>query len=500
MITMRKLGIIVLTVIFAVSCTKDIEHLNENKKDPTDVPGESVFSSAQKRLVDQILTPNVNSNNMRLFVQHWQETTYNEESQYDQRGRSVPDNHWSTMYRDVLMNLKKSGEIIEQEDDPLTNDAKNNKLAIIELLKVYTYSNLVETFGDIPYDDALKVEENTLPSFQDAEEVYYDLISRLNAALEQFDDGGSFDGEEDLIYQGDIEAWKKFGNTLKLRMGIILADVDKAKSVELVNAAYSAGVFQSNADDAGYQYDGTPPNDNQVYENVINSGRHDYVAAETIIGTMNDLEDPRRPYYFQENLGEGVFKGGTIGVGAPDSDFDANSHPGEQMIAADAPGYILTYVEAEFYLAEAAARGGYEVSDPEEHYDAAIRASFEKWEVENAADQAEDYLAKSAVDYTTALSNSTSSPAWKEVIGTQAWLGMYGQTFAPYISVRRLGYPVLKQPNGAYSGFPNRYYYPVDAENLNEDSWNEAKQHYDDDATEALQFWQNDNPQDNWNW
>ena len=171
--TMRKLIIIVTAAVFAISCTSDLEDLNENIKDPSTVSGESLFVTAQKRLADQMTTPNVNLNNNRLWVQHWQETTYPDESNYDQVTRSIPDHHWRIMYRDVLNNLKEANRIIGETNSDITNAQKPNKLAITEILSVYAYSNLVETYGDIPYQEALDID-NLLPKYDDAKTIYID--------------------------------------------------------------------------------------------------------------------------------------------------------------------------------------------------------------------------------------------------------------------------------------------------------------------------------------
>src|SRR5690606_13778917 len=95
----------IAAALLTVSCSDNLESLNKNIKDPTAVSGESLFAAAQKRLVDQLTTPNVNLNNNRLRSQHWNETTYQDESNYNQIDRAIPDNHWRVMYRDVLRNL-----------------------------------------------------------------------------------------------------------------------------------------------------------------------------------------------------------------------------------------------------------------------------------------------------------------------------------------------------------------------------------------------------------
>lgn len=477
---MKKLILILTAAVFAVSCSDNLEDLNQNIKDPTAVSGESLFGSAQKQLADQIVTPNVNLNNLRLWTQQLQETTYTDESQYDQITRSIPDNHWREIYRDVLKDLDEAAKVISATDNDLTNNLKANKLAIIEVLNVYAYSNLVETYGDVPYTEALD-SDNLLPAYDDGLTVYKDLISRLTAAIGNMNTSlGSFGGNEDRIYAGDVSHWKKFANSLKLRMGIMLSDVDAGLSQSTVESAVASGLFTSNVDNGSYQYSGAAPNNNPMNDNLVLSGRNDYVAAVTIIDLMNSLEDPRRPSYFTDV--DGVYIGGEIGEISSYPDF---SHVADRVVDPAEPGVLLSYVEVRFLLAEAAARGYSVGGDAATHYTAAITASFDFW---NAPDVA-TYLARPEVDYATALAGSSSTPTWKEVIGTQAYLGLYNRTFASYLSVRRLDYPILVQPTDAQSGFPVRYTYPVIEQTLNGTNYAAAASAIGGDAPETQLFW-----------
>lgn len=554
---MKKLILILTAAVMVVSCSDNLEDLNQNIKDPTAVSGESLFASAQKQLADQIVTPNVNLNNNRLWVQYLQEATYKDESNYDQVTRAIPDNHWREMYRDVLKDLDEASQIIAANDDPITSGGNPNKLAIIEILTVYAYSNLVETYGDIPYTEALDID-NLLPKYDDAFTVYKDLIQRLTNANNTLNTGaGTFSSANDLMYGGNVDNWRKFGNSLKLRMGLVLADVDPGLSVSTVNSAVSSGVFTSNADNGSYKYSASAPNNNPMNDNFVLSGRNDYVAGKTIIDKMIELEDPRIAVYFDNNLrpqlgkvlsvstsgtrttitfvdpiatdplpvvGEDVYletsdgpvnigtivavginsiqieniaqlpvaddfisiviyKGGTIGR---PSSYANNTHVAPRVTQPTEPGVLLSYVEVEFLLAEAAARGGYAVSgDAASHYVAGITASFDYWNAEGLS----SYLANPKVDYATALSTSTSDPKWKEVIGTQAWLALYNRTFAPYLSVRRLDYPILTKPESPESGFPVRYTYPANEQTLNTTSYNAAAAAIGGDTPETRLFW-----------
>jgi hypothetical protein len=562
---MKKIFLILTAAIMTVSCSDNLEDLNQNIKDPTAVSGESLFASAQKQMADQVVTPNVNLNNLRLWTQQLQETTYTDESQYDQITRAIPDNHWREMYRDVLKDLDEAARVIAETDNDLTNALKPNKLAIIEVLTVYAYSNLVETYGDVPYSEALDIE-NLLPAYDDGLTIYKDLIARLNAAIGSMNTGvGSFNGTQDLMYSGDVSNWKKFANSLKLRMGIMLSDVDAGLSKSTVESAVTSGVFTSNADNGSYMYSAAAPNNNPMNDNLVLSGRNDYVPANTLVNLMNNIDDPRRNVYFNGkvdfkydydfedptvgypvtsvstsgtvttitfaedvknypaigddiylqvdeapsvllgpaidvtptsisidniaasvSVGDGIainsFVGGVVGEISAYSRF---SHVADRLVDPTEPGVLLSYVEVRFLMAEAAARGYSVGGDAATHYAAGITASFDYW----GADDVATYLAKPEVDYASALATSISNPAWKQVIGTQAYLGLYNRTFANYLSVRRLDYPILAEPTGAESGFPTRYLYPVAEQTLNEDNYNAASSAIGGDAPETRLFW-----------
>ena len=320
-----------------------------------------------------------------------------------------------------------------------------------------------------------------MPAYDDGLTVYKDLIARLNAAIGGMNVGvGSFNGSQDLMYSGDVAQWKKFANSLKLRMGITLSDVDEGLARTTVESAFTSGVFTSNADNGSYMYSASAPNNNPMNDNLVLSGRNDYVAAVTIIDIMNGLEDPRRPAYFTDVDGEYI--GGEIGEISAYPDF---SHVADRVVDPAEPGVLLSYVEVRFLLAEAAARGFSVGGDAATHYAAGITASFDYWNVDGVA----DYLARPDVDYTTALAASTSTPAWKQVIGVQAYLGLYNRTFASYLSIRRLDYPILDEPTGAESGFPVRYLYPVVEQTLNPDNYNQASSEIGGDAAETQLFW-----------
>lgn len=481
---MKKILILITAVIIA-SCSDNLESLNENIKDPSSVPGESLFTGAQKNLVDQIVTLNVNDNNTKLWAQYLQETTYTDESNYDQTTRTIPDNHWSILYKDVLKDLDEAGKVITDTQYSLPNDieTKANKLQVIEILTIYTYSILVETFGNIPYTEALDID-NLLPAYDDGETVYKALINRLTVAINALDTSkGSF-GSADNIYSGDVSLWKKFAASLQLRMGILLSDVDNTFAKTTVETAVASGVFTSNADNANFTYLSAAPNTSPIHDDLVLSGRNDFVAAVTIVNMMNTLDDPRRPLYFQEVPGTGTYVGGDIGS---ESNYASHSHVSDFIEAATTPGVILDYAEVEFLLAEAAARNFVVGGTAKSHYDAAIIESIENWGGTNA--DALTYLAQPTVDYVTALAASTATTPWKEVIGNQKWIALFNRGLEAWTSIRLLDFPILATPAEAVSGFPNRYTYPIIEQTLNGANWAAGSTAIGGDLAETKLFW-----------
>jgi len=517
---MKKI-LILITAIIVASCSNNLENLNQNIKDPALVPGESLFTGAQKSLVDQMVVQNVNRNNTKLWAQYWQEVTYTDESNYDQTSRPIPGTHWSVLYKDVLKDLDEAKNIIAETSsatDPDYEANKPNKLAIIEILNIYTYSILVETFGNIPYTESLDIN-NLTPKYDDGETIYKDLIDRLTTSINNLDvSKGSF-GSADRIYNGDVTKWKKFAASLKLRMGILLSDVDNSFAKTAVESAVTSGVFESNDDNANYQYMSAAPNTNPIYDNLVLSGRHDYVAATTIIETMQPRQyeyltdtnddgvinneddrtvipgsvtytDPRMKYYFASNVDadpsipQVVYLGLEIGK---DGSFSKHTQISSLIQQPTFPGKLLDYAEVQFLLAEAAARN-FNVGDTAENfYKSGVTASIEDWG--GSASDATTYLALPTIDYTTALAASTATIPWKEVIGTQKWIALFNRGFEAWTSIRLLDYPKMQAAFDPLSGYPTRYTYPVVEQTLNGTNWEAASSAIGGDEPETKLFW-----------
>ena len=149
-----------VALLSLTSCMSD--NINDDPNSAYTTVPETLVSYAQKELSDYMNTPNVNTNNFRLTMQYWQESTYVDESNYDFINRNVSNNIWSNNYVNVLMNLNQAKNIINNyvptaSEVATWNKKKANQLAIIDIMMVYVYQNMVDTFGNIPYSESLQV-------------------------------------------------------------------------------------------------------------------------------------------------------------------------------------------------------------------------------------------------------------------------------------------------------------------------------------------------------
>jgi len=467
---MKKLLILILPVVLLASCAKDLGEYNLDQKNPLTVPAGSLFGNALKQMADNQATPSVNSNVLRYWTQQWTSTTYQDEPRYNITTRDIPTNYWNPIYREVLQDLQEAKRLTN-EDAALAADVKNNRIAVTEIFSVFAWSVLVNTYGDVPYTEAIGAVNK--PKYDKAQDIYADLFKRLDAALAMATPGANF-GSTDLLYNNNTAAWIKFGHSLKMKLAITLADVDAASSQAAITSS-AASAFTSAADNAGFAYQSALPNVNPVAQNVspVFTSRQDYVAGKTIIDIMNSLNDPRRAAYF--TAVDGAYVGGIIGS---NNTFGNFSHVGEQILAPDAEHLFMDYAEVEFILAEASARWGI-LGTPADHYNKAVTASFDYYGVTGAA----AYLAQPSVAYATAAGD------YKQKIGTQKYLALYNRPQDLWTEWRRLDYPRLAPATNALSVIPLRLTYPRAEANLNKANVEAAAASIGGDAVGTKLFW-----------
>ena len=472
---MKKIIIGTLAAFTLFACTnEDYAALNVDPKNPTEVPASFLFTNGVKSLFGLLGSTSVNNNIFRLVAQQWTETQYVEETNYDIRNRGIPDAHMTTMYTNVLYDLKKAKEFVNADASLLPGE-KANQDAVITVVEVYAWQNLVDLFGNIPYSEALKGVEDPTPAYDDAFTVYKDLLTKITAAHAQMD--VTAEGfENDFIYQNDMSKWKKLAASLRFKLAMRIADADPALSKSHAEAAYAAGLMTSNADNFLLHYEDNTTNAHPLYADLVLSGRQDFVPANTFVDYLNGLEDPRRSVFFDDN--KTPYIGGVYG------DFNTYSsytHIGDVFFERDLPGDLMDFSEISFLLAEASERGYAVGGTPALHYTNGIQASMEYWGI--GAAEIATYLARPDVAYATAPGT------WREKIGKQFWIAMYNRGFEAWSAWRKYDAPALNLPADTGNPVPVRFTYPVTESILNSANVAQAAAAIGGDEQQTKIFW-----------
>lgn len=494
----KSLFLAISALALTTSCVDSLDEYNVDPKRAAvgTAPGITFISNAQRNLVRTINSANTNLNPFRYYVQYWAATDYPTESRYDINTRNINGLYWNALYRDVIRDLREAKVVIQANAD-LTADVKANQLACAELLEIFTWTTLVETFGDIPYNQALDINK-PLPAYDKQDAIYADLITRLDAVIPQFKPSAGFGAADfDLINDGNVALWVKFANSMKLRMALTIADVDNGKASTMAVAAAS-NVLTSNTENIDLQFDGTFPNTNPLFEDLVRSGRRDFVGANFFVdrlkgtaGPVQGFVDPRIDDYFNTGVTSGIYAGGVPGS---TNNKNTNSEPSEELRQQSLPGVVISYAQVEFMLAEAAARGYAVGGTAESHYNAAITASILEWatyaspdntsaDVVNAATEAGNYLAQPGVAYSTAPGD------FRQKIGYQKWLALYNQPTEAFKEWRRLDAPTLTRATRSISEIPRRFVYPIAEQNVNGTNYANAAASIGGDVVTTKLFW-----------
>ena len=348
----------------------------------------------------------------------------------------------------------------------------------------------------MPYTEALNYTIPT-PKYDDGLTIYKDLLTRLNTAIGKMNPavGGmpsGFDNINGGTAAGTVN-WIKFANSLKLRMGLMLADVDAATAKTAIESA--APNVYAPKDKTAITYLGASPNQNPYYTELVVSGRSDFVIANTLIDAMQPttpvpawsvlkvtVTDPRLGIYTSK-IADGSYKGGIPGMPNPFGNF---SHVNPAIVTSTREVILMDYPETEFLLAEAAERGFTVPGTSESHYTNAVKASINYWAPAAVAADVDAYMAQPAVAYATAVGD------WKQKIGTQAWIAYWYRGMTAWTSFRRLDYPKLIAPALHEEGIdkvPTRYTFAVSEQTLNGVNYTAAAAKIGGDTPLTKLFW-----------
>jgi hypothetical protein len=435
---MKKITIatfVVSSLLFMTSCSSDLAELNDDTKAFTTATPASLMASAQRRYADFLANADLNQGNFRMYAQQGCQTEYVDEANYNMTSRSMSNNNYINLYRDVLQDLNNAEQILKKEKT-LSNDEvliQKNKIAILEIQMVNAYQSLVDIFGNMPYSQALDIN-NLTPIYDNGETIYTDLINRLNIAIANLDTQSDSFGSNDLIYAGNVTKWKKYANCVKLKLGMHLVDINPTTAKAIVESAYNSGLISSNGDNAVFKYLNADPNGNP-FASLFFGSPH-YNPTQFLVNTLSGLNDPRIDKFLDptSKIG-GVYVGAVYGK---TSSYKSSSSFNPTVKVRELPCLLFDYAETNLLLAEATQRGFNVGGTAESYYNKGITASMSYWGV--AATDVTTYLLQPSVAFATA----TGTPIQR--IANQLWIAYFNRGFEGWTEYRRLDYPNLQAP------------------------------------------------------
>jgi SusD/RagB-like outer membrane lipoprotein len=287
---MKKIKILLPIVAFSLFSCNDYLDVNNSPNNPqADLVTPDLSLSAAQTDTYRNLTRRMNEYG-NVMAGNWGANVnsftggYAEEFSFSY-SNAFYDDVWDGVYRSSA-NLSN---IINH-----TAPGYDNHKAIAKILKAFYFQYLVDLYGDIPYFQAHLGTANLTPAYDDDEVIYRDLVEEVEEAVAMIDNAPASTievGAEDVILGGDMDGWKKFANTLKMRL--LLREATKAET-NAASATYVADEFaELVADNATF-----------VTENVtINPGYSNASddRQNPFYNLMYDLKDPTDPTRAERN-------------------------------------------------------------------------------------------------------------------------------------------------------------------------------------------------------
>ncbi|WP_373517020.1 SusD/RagB family nutrient-binding outer membrane lipoprotein [Pricia sp.] len=508
-------GIFIL--LFSAGCTEDFEEINQNPNFP-------------EQAASELLLPGV----LRQMAYNWGNQGWEEGFTVVQYGARLQFTsgdryNWSPTdnpYFDAYDSMRDIENIIRDNKD---NPDGDNYYGVALIVKSWIYSYLTDAYGDVPYSDAIKglSDDNITPPFTPQEEIYDGMLADLKAANGLLTGANNISG--DILYGGDVLKWRKFANSLRLRLLMRISEVDQAKAIagmnEIANDLATYPIFEGNADAAVLQWN----SDNPQPKYDTRSGSFDEVRLSLTLETrLKALNDRRLIVYAQptSNSEKGIHSDNLDDyVGMPNGLDDAKAlsysptgnpdESGSNFIsrlgvlltcrACDVENasptasqtIIMDYAELQFIFAEARERNLISVGEADAYYENGIRASFSYYldriiaggwsEIANDLQDfdLDAYLAQPAVAYTGSADEKL------EKVALQKWIALFYTGFEAWSDWRRTGIPAIVPGADAANGgnVPVRFQYPNEVKSTNEANYEAAVSRQGADGLNTKLWW-----------
>lgn len=366
--TLNKILLILFIGLF-ISCDKELD-INTNPNSPQNINPGLALSAAQASLIT--VTGGDFSNLGGFYAQyHTQAPSASQYESIDEYNLSTTfaNRSWDELYSGCLNDL----EYVINE----SNKSGDTGTALIgTLMKAYTFQLLVDVFGDVPYTEALQGTNNITPKTTEGSQIYLDLLSKIDASLNSYQTNPvvSTVGKQDNIFEGDMDSWVKFANTLKLKIYLRMAYTTLANPTA-VNQLLAENNFLDV--DAKFSNFGTGLNQrNPFFEVQITFlGDVNNVASHSLFNFYDLNSDPRKNAVYRANNASAYL---SIPQGSGNTFNNLASNYSRPNIVANTPVYLFTVAESNFLQAEALIRYA-SGTGAQAKYENGIKSSFETY-------------------------------------------------------------------------------------------------------------------------
>lgn len=429
----------------------------------------------------------------------------------------------NTSFNDIR-NLTNGQKMVEMASESM----KDSYSGLFYFMKGWFFWRSTMAVGDMPYSQALDINNYKYPEFDAQKDVFAGILSDLEQADAYFAKA-QYNFQGDPFYGGDVKKWRMATNVLRLKVLMSLQkraeDTPDLKIKETFQKVYSEGnLFKSNADNLQAEYSESPASNRNPLHNTISKANDTYWSAgKMLVDPFKEYKDIRLFYYFSPAealtvpaIYEKAKKDGTIPADQPMLTADNwDAYNGMDVAAVfseeiviwgnnlqsktneiyrwsytGVPSIRLGYADMNLVLAEAAERGWISGS-AKAFYDEAVRANFSFIKqyytsftyagvtydpthgVAITDEYVDNYLAAPSK---TAYATSGSQTDRLHQIWMQSYLASFFHlAYDEYFNYRRTGYPewpvnpASNLNDGDPTKIPMRWLYPTSEYNYNND-------------------------------
>lgn len=515
------------SALLLAGCTQDFESTNSNPNKITVESGKLNCSAMFEPILyggTNYLTY-ISYNWNDELIQHTAGTAYTTTTQHRY---GIGDSNWTSLWNSIARyasDCNEMGRLAEVQNNPAIQ-------AVSKTLYVMYMQNLTDMFGDIPFTEAFKASEgNMKPVFDSQEKVYTQLCSYLEKANETYAQSPYVDKSLpalDGMYQFDMAKWRKFNNSLYLRVlgrltNRINTIVDSTanlnvaqKMQQIVDNPATYPVFESNDDNATVHYSAIAPYYSEFDPNEHNDNDFqclrltEQMIKMMVVKNPDDAKidtyvDPRLPIIGTKR-GSYTYWKGTVSGGLIEN--QGNDDKGAALLNLgtlrrdNSDEFLMSYDEALFVLAEAAQRGMIRGGEEKarEYYEAAVKASVEKWSafakssVSNGQVPAEYDVTEDQINQflQSQLASWDLNENHLKLILDQKYLATFWVGMESWNDYRRTGYPELTIGAGTDPNdfiLPTRMGYPNTTVATNADHVEEALKRMGGENNMKLPVW-----------